>query len=65
MNNATDQLFYQREEIQRLKIENAKLEHELDKAIAEIRILSEKLEAINAKYPQYTLDDNEYIVKCK
>lgn len=65
MNNAINQLFYAREEIQRLKIENAKLEYELDKAVAEIRILSDKLETINAKYPQYTLDDNEYIVKCK
>ena len=65
MNNAIDQLFRAREEIQRLKIENAKLEHELDKAVAEIRILSDKLEAINAKYPQYTMDDNEYFVRCK
>ena len=62
MNNAVNQLFYAREEISRLKIENARLEYELDKAVAEIKMLSDKLEATNAKH---TLDDREYIVKCK
>lgn len=61
-NNAIDQLFYAREQIQREQIKNARLEHELDKAISEIKVLSDKLEAVNKKYG---FDENEYLVKCK